>query len=174
ARHSLRQALSELRGLLRDEAVIIDGERVSVADGAVSLDVNVFERSVAAGDLAEAVALCDGEFLAGCEDMGGEEWRTWIAGERACIWRQLSGAFGGLVKDAMDRGAWTEAATAAERWRALQPAEEAPVAALVRALIAGDEQIAAAAHHQAFVTRMREEGLEPSAAFVRLGRTLGN
>lgn len=81
ARHSLRQALSELKHAL--------GEDLQVGPSTVSLsphvdhDVAALEAAIAAGDPSGAGQLWRGEFLPGAEDLGGEEWLAWLAGERS-------------------------------------------------------------------------------------------
>ena len=67
ARASLRSALWTLRRRL-DDALVVDGERIGLADGpGVWLDVREFER-VAARDPAAALELCRGDLLEGLED----------------------------------------------------------------------------------------------------------
>lgn len=81
ARHSLRQALSELKHAL--------GEDLQAGPSTVSLSSNVehdvaaLETALAAGDTGRAGHLWRGEFLPGAEDLGGKEWLAWLAGERA-------------------------------------------------------------------------------------------
>jgi len=67
ARASLRSALWTLRRRLGD-ALVIDGERVGLADAPASwIDVREFER-LAGDDPAGALELCRGELLEGLDD----------------------------------------------------------------------------------------------------------
>ena len=67
ARASLRSALWTLRRHL-DDALVVEGERIGLADEPdVWLDVREFER-LAGGDPAGALELCRGDLLEGLED----------------------------------------------------------------------------------------------------------
>jgi DNA-binding SARP family transcriptional activator len=77
-RQSLRQAVLELRRLV-GEGLGSDADQVWLDPHAVELDATLFQREVDSGLWEEAVARWRGEFLAGVEDVGGEELRTWLA-----------------------------------------------------------------------------------------------
>lgn len=81
ARHSLRQALSELKHALGED-LRVGPSTVSLSRN-VELDVAALEAAIAAGDTGRAGHLMRGEFLPGAEDLGGEEWLAWLAGERS-------------------------------------------------------------------------------------------
>ena len=81
ARHSLRQALSELKHALGEDLEV--GASTVSLSGRVVHDVATFEAAVAVGDPARAEALWRGEFLPGAEELGGEEWLAWLAAERS-------------------------------------------------------------------------------------------
>ena len=82
---SLREALSELRPVVG--RALESGDRVSLAPGALELDLVDFEAAISSGRADLAAELCRGEFLRGLDDLGGEEWRAWIANERGAIAR---------------------------------------------------------------------------------------
>jgi len=174
ARQSLRQALLELRGLLPPDALSVDGELVAVAEGRVAIDTDRFATAVAAQDDTLALSLYGGEFLRDAEELGGEEWRVWIEGERARLRRLLFTACQRLVTDLRERGAWRDALSTAERWSALAPLDEAPLLALVRTSLAAGDATTAASYRDAFVARLRADGLSPSAAVLRLDREIGD
>jgi DNA-binding SARP family transcriptional activator/tetratricopeptide (TPR) repeat protein len=171
ARHSLRQALHRLRQVLR-EGIEVDASQVRLAGGAIELDAMVFEREIAAGQLQEAVERCEGDFLQGAEEAGGESFRVWLEPEREALRRKLGWALAQLTRQAEERGAWAEAVGWAQRWAEARPAEEAGHTRLVEALRLADRPAEAAERHAAFVTWMRQEiDAEPSAAFLQLAGT---
>ena len=97
ARQNLRQALSRLRRTLGQDALLSDGEKVSLAPGAVDCDATRLEALIREGsrDLLSAAAnLYKGQLLA---DLTVTEaaWAEWVAEEQ----RRLEG----LALDAMIR-----------------------------------------------------------------------
>jgi|SRR5687767_3019146 len=172
ARHSLRQSLSELKAELGDPLEITP-DTVRLRAGAVELDLRAFELAVESGREDEAAKLWRGDFLAGCEDLGAEELRTWIEQERAGLQAQLARVYRRLVDRARASGDWRSAITKAEEWcRALPYDEEAHRSAVETLRIAG-RNAEAAARHAGFVTRLRTDlDTAPSEEFTRLGATL--
>ena len=118
ARQNLRQALVRLRKSLDGEGLIADDNGIQLAAGAARCDVIEFERlagSSSADDLRAAVALLDGELMAGT-DIKEPVWEDWLGNQR----RRL----GSLACDTLVRlaGVELEDGRAAE---ALQHAEAA-------------------------------------------------
>ena len=97
ARQNLRQALSRLRRTLGQDALLSDGEKVSLAPGAVDCDATRLEALIREGSrdsLSAAADLYKGQLLA---DLTVTEaaWAEWVAEEQ----RRLEG----LALDAMIR-----------------------------------------------------------------------
>ena len=97
ARQNLRQALSRLRRTLGQDALLSDGEKVSLAPGAVDCDATRLEALIREGSrdsLSAAANLYKGQLLA---DLTVTEaaWAEWVADEQ----RRLEG----LALDAMIR-----------------------------------------------------------------------
>jgi hypothetical protein len=82
ARHSLRQAISELRTTL-GEGLEIGADHVAVLPGRVQLDADVFARDIEGERWEAGLACWRGEFLPGLEDLDGGRWRSWLDGERS-------------------------------------------------------------------------------------------
>lgn len=81
ARHSLRQALSELRNAVG--AVLVVGQNeVGVGHG-LEADTAALAAAAEADDATRVRALWAGDFLAGLDDLGGTAWMNWLAGERS-------------------------------------------------------------------------------------------
>src|SRR5688500_17854240 len=77
ARQSLRQLLFRLRHIL-DGILEVGPESVSLSADALELDAALFEAAVADGRLTDAVACYRGEFLKGADDLGTDEFRSWL------------------------------------------------------------------------------------------------
>ena len=95
ARQNLRQALTRLRRILGDDALVTTGETVALKPGVVASDVARFETLLGAPNCAglqEAVDLYGGRLL-GDMSIAEEAWTDWLEAEH----RRLEG----LALDAM-------------------------------------------------------------------------
>lgn len=171
ARQSLRQALLELRRLVGD-GLSVDAEQVVLAQGGVELDATLFEREVEAGRLREAVALWRGEFLAGAEEVGGEELRTWLEAEREGLRQRLRAALSDLAADAQRRGAWSDGIGWAERWTEALPRDQEAQVRLIRLLHLAGRSSDALARCAGVVARLRADEAEPSPELAQLAALL--
>ena len=172
ARQSLRQALTTLRAAVGD-ALHATADEVRLEPGRVSLDARCFEEALRAGDAAAAVALWQGELLAGAEELGEEELRSWLERERAALRARLAGAFARLVEESRAAGHSAAEIGHALAWSEALPHDETAHQRLVDALRLAGRTTDARARHAAFVSRLQEElGAGPSAALRRLGAEL--
>src|SRR5688500_1759274 len=172
ARQSLRQALLELHRLVGD-ALLVTGDSVALAPGAVSLDATRFEEDVEAGRDAVAVARWNGAFCAGAEDAGEMAFRAWADSENAGLERRLRLAFERLIDEADRSGDDHAAVEIARRWTGLVPLDEHACLRLITALRRAGNPAEALAVHASFTARLREElELAPSRAFARLAPAL--
>ncbi|HKJ91675.1 MAG TPA: AAA family ATPase, partial [Longimicrobiales bacterium] len=168
ARNSLRQALFHLHGVVGD-GLVIERQRVRLADGTIELDARRFDREARAGDGREALRRWGGEFLPGMEDVGTEAFRTWLDARRASLRGRYLEVLQRLTAHAAERGTWADALELATRWADAAPLDEAAHTALVRALRAMGRGEEAGLRHAAFMERYRAEvGAAPSPAFVSL------
>lgn len=168
ARQSLRQALTEIRravpGVLRVTASDVRAEPHTIL-----LDVHDFEAAVRDRRFGDAVALWHGEFLAGADDAGGEEYRAWLEAERTTLRRLLARSCEALVDQAEQAGDWPAAVARAEWWCSSMPLDERAHLRLVKALRLANRPAEAADRHLAFTTRLRcEIGVEPGPEFLLL------
>ena len=115
ARQNLRQALFRLRRALGQDALIADGEEISLAPGVVDCDVARFEALIREGrraSLVEAVDLYKEPFLVDVA-ITEEAWSDWVASER----QRLEG----LALDAMVRFGEIELAAVTQIKRSIPP-----------------------------------------------------
>ena len=83
ARANLRTAVWALRKAVGDDALIASRAAVGLRPVAVTVDLTEGRRRAAAGDLAAATALCQGELLAGYADDWAEAARRELRTELA-------------------------------------------------------------------------------------------
>ena len=164
ARRSLNEALSELRRFGGDGVLQSDNTQVRLAPGAVELDTDTLEMVTAAGDLAGAAAVAQGEFLEGFSVPGASEFDNWLAAERE-HWRRRSVDV--LVRRAEQLLAAGDAAAASDvtgRARAVDWRSESALRTAMRALALSRDRAGALALFDAFAARLRQElDVEPDA-----------
>src|SRR4051812_48516897 len=136
ARASLRTTLHELRRALGEAGDCLVADRDAVALEAVWVDARELEELLAAGRADEALALGDGELLAGLEE-------DWVLAARDDLRERLAARLGALA-DAADADGDPAAAV---RWSraqvALDPISEERARALMRRLAAAGDRAAA-------------------------------
>ncbi len=120
ARHSLRQALAELRQVLPD-AITVSTSEVTLHAGAVGLDVRRFEAARAEERWGDALRCWKGEFLAGADSLAGEEFAAWLESERSRLRPLLAAVVEMDAVLALERGDWARARERASWWRANYP-----------------------------------------------------
>jgi DNA-binding SARP family transcriptional activator/tetratricopeptide (TPR) repeat protein/TolB-like protein len=169
ARQSLRQALLELRQVV-GEGLVVDSEGIRLEPGTVVLDAAAFERAIDEGRPAEAIELWGGEFLAGAEDVGGEDLRAWLEAEREGLRRRLAHAFEVLVEQARARGAWREGIALAERWTTALPLDQRAHLQLLRLLHLQGRGAEALSRWATLQSQLRAWELVPIAELEQLVR----
>jgi DNA-binding SARP family transcriptional activator len=115
ARHSLRQALSDLHRTLGDR-LLVSTEEVALADGAVTLDATQFLAACGREEWDVAVSLWQGDFLGDVADLEGVALARWVEDSRAALRAALSTACARRCADAEARGRWPAAVAHAEAW----------------------------------------------------------
>ena len=157
ARHSLRQALLHLRRACGDAILEITPETLRIANGELAVDARAFAGAAAAGHARDAIDLWAGEFMPGCEDVGGEELRVWIEGERARLGRLLHACYRELVAELASAADARELLHYAERWSGQYPLDEDASLRHIDALSRLGMRGEATAARDAFVERVRAD-----------------
>jgi len=168
SRQSLRQALSELKRLVGDK-LEAGPDRVSLRAGAVQLDATQFEQDLAAGRWREAAERWEGDFLAGLETAGGEDFRSWLEAEREGLRRGLRLAFSHLVDGAQRTGSWNQGIAWAERWVTLLPYDQEGHRKLIELNQLSGRTADALVRFAASRRQLEDSGVLPSAALLQLG-----
>ncbi|MEA2383696.1 MAG: eukaryotic-like serine/threonine-protein kinase [Solirubrobacteraceae bacterium] len=150
ARASLRTTLHELRRALGDAGECLVADRDAVALDAAWVDAREVEALLAAGRADEALALGDGELLAGIET-------DWVLAARDDFRERMAARLGVLAVGAEADGD----RAAAVRWSraqvALDPLSEERARALIRRLAAAGDRGAALAVYERLRERLRAD-----------------
>lgn len=160
---NLRKIVHRTHATPWSRALQAQGQALRFAAGS---DLADFQAALAAGRIAEAVALRSGPFLAGFDDDANPAWTDWLQFERERLRLAWRAAALQLLSAGMEAPA---AVDLSARLLAEDELDESALAAHLQGL-AGSGQLAAA--HQAFerhAQRLKLElGLEPSSALLAL------
>jgi TolB-like protein/DNA-binding SARP family transcriptional activator len=175
ARQNLRQALTRLRRILGDDALVSTGETVALKPGVVASDVARFETLLgdrSCAGLREAVDLYGGRLL-GDMSIAEEAWTEWLEAEHRRLEGLALDAMVRLGEQALEQRDHGQALKAAQRAIAVSSLREDAHRLMMRAL-AGVGRRADALKHHDHVTGLlkRELMVEPDAATVALAGEL--
>lgn len=178
ARHSLRQALLDIRSALprtKLDVIRSEGDRVVLIPGAVDVDAVRFAQLVAAGTpaaFAEAANLYGGDLLAGL-NVSEESWDEWLRAERQ-RYRELHVETLNKVLAGQTRVGDHEAAVqTAVRLLSIDPLQEPVHRALMRLYIRQGRRAAALTQYQTCREVLRRDlSVEPEAETEALYREL--
>jgi DNA-binding SARP family transcriptional activator len=149
ARASLRTTLHELRRALGPEGDCVVADRDIVALEGARVDALEVEALLRDGRADEALALCDGDLLAGLEE-------DWVLAARDDFRQRLAARLGALA-DAADAAGDRAAALRLSREQvALDPLSEERTRALVRRLAAAGERAAALGAYERLRERLEQ------------------
>jgi DNA-binding SARP family transcriptional activator len=156
AKHSLNQALSDLRGVLGDGAIQSDAGQIRLAPDTVELDVEQLDSLAGTGSWTEAARLVVGEFMEGFGVPDAVDFENWLTAERQ-RWRargvEVLTRAGNL---ALESGDASGAAELAGRARGLEPAAEAALRLRMRALTLSGHRLEALTEFDRFVAWLKE------------------
>jgi DNA-binding SARP family transcriptional activator len=159
ARHSLRQALLEVRRALPPSGLVEDGETVAIDPGVVEIDITVLERLVATGTpeaLEQAAAVYRGDLLEGLgvQDAPFEEW---LLAERERLRELALDGLARLLAHRVQTDSRELAIRTALRLLALDPVAESVHRTLMRLYTAAGRRGAALRQYQTCVDTLRRE-----------------
>jgi TolB-like protein len=167
AKQNLRQALVRLRRALDPDAVISDGDEISLAPGVVACDAL---RLAALGSdrtrtaLAEAAELYKGRLLADVA-VPEEAWTDWLTGEQERLEGLGLGALIGFAELELSEGRADKALETAHRVLAINELREDAHRLVVQGLTAAGRRAEALKHYQDLVALLKRElSTEPDAA----------
>jgi len=177
ARQNLRQALFRLRRVLGEDALIGDGEEISLAPGVVDCDVARREALIRDGSrasLAAAVDLYKGRFLSDV-NISEEAWADWAGAERQRLEGSALDALVRLGEIELAAGHADKALETARRTLAINNLREDAHRLILQALAASGRKAEALKHYQDLVALLeRELSTEPDAATKSLVAVLAS
>lgn len=158
ARTALRKALHFLRRDLGPEVVANRGdEELGIADEVVWCDVREFERRLAAGRDADALALYRGDLLPGFYVPDAPDFESWLDDERLRL-RALAADAAWALAGRLERERDTRGAEHWARWAvALTPDDERAVRRLIALLGRLGDRAGAIRAHEELAARLRRE-----------------
>jgi DNA-binding SARP family transcriptional activator/predicted negative regulator of RcsB-dependent stress response len=137
ARHSLAEALSQLRRALGRDVLSTRAQEVQLAAGSgLVVDVDECAAALAAGDPARAAATYGGPFLDGVYVDRAPRFEDWVQRQREVLRRQFVAASPLAVAAWRAEGRWPEAAAAARAWLDAEPESGPAAVAWLEALAA--------------------------------------
>ncbi|MGD2179027.1 MAG: BTAD domain-containing putative transcriptional regulator, partial [Anaerolineae bacterium] len=184
ARSSLRNALANLRQVIRDrdaspsylrsthQTIRFNGQCDYWLDAAAYEDLLAAVPSTSE-QLEQAVGLVRGPFLEGFTLADAAPFEEWLLLRREHFGRQMVKALGDLAAIYEERGAYEQAVTHARRRVELEPWQEGGQRQLMRLLALSGQRNAALAHYEGYRQRLAAElGVEPSEETQRTFRLL--
>jgi predicted ATPase/DNA-binding SARP family transcriptional activator/Tfp pilus assembly protein PilF len=155
---NLRKTLFRLQGAAWSPAITSEGGALRVD---VGTDVAAFERALADGRLADAIALRQGEFLTGFDDDANEAWSSWLSFERERLRVGWRGAVLSRLEEAIEA---VEGIDLSGRLLASDPLDEAALRAHLAWLARAGQSARARQAYREFAARLSKDlGLSPSA-----------
>ncbi len=167
ARHSLSQALHELRANLGEDCLAGVGDVVAIGAG-VETDLARFETALEGGRWAEALELYGGDFLDGAHLAPTRAFEEWVDRRRAQLARLHRRARRELVSERLAAGDLTGALAVAERWAEVAPLDDEAQQRTVELLARVGRRAEALQQYERFRELLRADDLEPMPELVLL------
>jgi len=157
ARHSLSQALYDIRANLPSARFDTTVNHVALAGASIDSDAARFEAAVRTGDARGAVSLYRGPFVPDLEAVGTPGFERWVEDERSRLQRLAELAFCRYVSDCDDRAHWGEMCTVALRLLEMNPLNEEAHRAFIRGMWLQGDQHGALEHFRRIEARLKDE-----------------
>ncbi|MEN8145814.1 MAG: AAA family ATPase, partial [Gemmatimonadota bacterium] len=146
ARHSLSQAVYDLRTQVGAGFIASVGEEIRVDTRGFSYDANELEEAVKSGDYSRAVDLYAGPFGSNLATLGSEDYERWIESERVRLDRLAHLTLHKYAEQCAEEGRWGEMCVVSTRLLELEPLNEAAHRSLMRGLQLQGDGAAALSH----------------------------
>jgi len=171
-RHSLEQLLHAVRRALGD-SIFSGTNPVCLNPELVASDVVEFERALASGAMADAVALYQGPFLKGFYLNDAPEFERWASTERAHLENRFTEALGRLAAAAESGGDHAGAVRWRRRIAVADPVSSRSALALMQALVAAGDKTAALQHARVYESLVKQElGSAPDPSIAKYAASL--
>lgn len=164
ARHSLSQALYQLRRQVPELVLHANRDEVWLDAGALLLDADSFMKAVKAGRLGDAAELYRGDFLAGFWVAGVRAFEEWQMSRATELSRLARHTLHSLLREAESAGDWLRVIQLSSRLIELDPYNEQVYRSRIQAIAVGEGRQQALAELQRVAEFMEMElgrGLDP-------------
>lgn len=161
ARHSLSQAIYALKKELGADCLRVNGDRIEIPPGRLSLDVKDLEDAAEAGRWDTVVDLYQGRFLDGFYLPAAPAFDQWLTNTRAWVERLARRAFAEVIRARSAGGDEAGALAVASRWVVLEPQEDEAQHAYIALLARSGDRGAALGQYESFSEQLSREQLEP-------------
>ena len=166
SRHTLRQTIYALRQAAGGGLLVSRGqEEVGLGAEALACDAVEFSALLEAGQLEQALALYQGDFLAGLHASGAaDEFEDWLAGSRTLFRARAVTAATTLARRAEEKGELESASHWLRFAIDADPLKESAYRSLIRVLLAAGDARGAREVYQSLALRLKRDlDSEPSA-----------
>lgn len=157
ARHSLSQALYDIRSTLGQVVSNVPGDALRIESDRLAFDVGELERAIKSGDLPTAVDLYTAPFAPDLDRAGTGEFERWLERERSRLAVLGQSALRQYLTYADKHGEWGEMCSAALRLIRMNPLDEEAHRALMRGLWLHGDQTSALEHFHEVRERLEGE-----------------
>lgn len=176
SRHSLSQALYDLRQNIPGAVSGIPGDSIRLETSMLRFDALEFEQAVKAGDLGKAVNLYRGPFADSLSGSASDDFERWLESERMRLARLAELVLRRYVRQCDESGQWGEMCVAALRLVKVSPLDEEAHRALMRGLWLHGDAASAIRHFDEVGTLLERElpegvSSETSALLARIRST---
>jgi DNA-binding SARP family transcriptional activator/tetratricopeptide (TPR) repeat protein len=173
ARHSLSQALYDIKTKLNGSVLSSTTSRVRFADNHLIYDGHALEEAVRKEHFAAAVELYEGGFAPGLDAVATRDFERWVEDERRRLDELARIALRNQAEISYSEGRWSEMFIAARKLVVLDPLDESAHRAVIQALWLHGDQQGALRHFDALVDMLRTElDAEPNEATLALARRI--
>jgi DNA-binding SARP family transcriptional activator/tetratricopeptide (TPR) repeat protein len=164
ARHNVADGVWVIRSTLGEEAVLAQGNRLTLNPEVVVTDVEAFEEDLEKGDLVRAVELHAGPFMEGFHISGARGFEDWLSRERARLAAAHADALEELTRETLASGRAPAAAGWARRLSAADPLNTRRALLSMEALAASGDVAGAIRLGEVHAEELEEElGVSPPA-----------
>lgn len=169
ARHSLTQALYDVRRALGVDDLFVAGGDIRLNPPCLGSDVQEMAEALDKGDLEGAVALYAGPFADGFFLPGSTEFEQWTSFQRAYLEDQVARALDQLGTRAEEAGELTDALHWRKRLAAIRPLDTSATLALMTTFATAGNRAGALQHARVHETLLKDQlGLHPDPAVTAL------
>jgi DNA-binding SARP family transcriptional activator len=161
ARHSLREAIRVLRRTVGEEHLVTEHDRVTLGDGIVQLDADVFAGHEEQHRWRDAADLVGGDFLEGFGVPDASAFEDWLIAERDEWRRRAVRTLTAHAEELLDAGRLDESVSAAQRALKLDPGADGAARAAMQALTLAGDRAGALACYKRLCERLGELGGTP-------------